>query len=91
MMYNAVTIKSEYKNIVTEVPMKINSEARFTTFEAVSMIVGNSIGTGIIAVPYLATKNSMLDVVWMVVTCLSFMMRGKIRRTEKIKNVFPFQ
>lgn len=67
MMYNAVTIKSEYKNIVTEVPMKINSEARFTTFEAVSMIVGNSIGTGIIAVPYLATKNSMLDVVWMVV------------------------
>ena len=26
------------------------------------MIVGNSIGTGIIAVPYLATKNSMLDV-----------------------------
>lgn len=27
MMYNAVTIKSEYKNIVTEVPMKINSEA----------------------------------------------------------------
>ena len=30
------------------------------------MIVGNSIGTGIIAVPYLATRNSMLDVVWMV-------------------------
>ena len=27
---------------------------------------GNSIGTGIIAAPYLATKNSMLDVVWMV-------------------------
>lgn len=46
--------------------MKIKSEARFTTFEAVSMIVGNSIGTGIIAVPYLATKNSILDVVWMV-------------------------
>lgn len=46
--------------------MKIESEARLTTFEAVCMIVGNSIGTGIIAVPYLATKNSMLDVVWMV-------------------------
>ena len=28
--------------------------------------MGNSIGTGIIAVPYLATRNSMLDVVWMV-------------------------
>ena len=47
--------------------MGIKSEAKLTTFEAISMIVGNSIGTGIIAVPYLATKNSMLDVVWMVV------------------------
>lgn len=47
--------------------MEIKSEAKLTTFEAICMIVGNSIGTGIIAVPYLATKNSILDVVWMVV------------------------
>ena len=46
--------------------MEIQSEATLTTFEAICMIVGNSIGTGIIAVPYLATKNSMLDVIWMV-------------------------
>lgn len=46
--------------------MEIRSEAKLTTFEAICMIVGNSIGTGIIAVPYLATKNSLLDVVWMV-------------------------
>lgn len=46
--------------------MEIQSEAKLTTFEAICMIVGNSIGTGIIAVPYLATKNSMMDVVWMV-------------------------
>ena len=44
---------------------KMNSEAQLTTFEAISMIVGNSIGTGIIAVPYLAVQNSMWDVVWM--------------------------
>lgn len=46
--------------------MNMKSEAKLTTFEAICMIVGNSIGTGIIAVPYLATKNSALDVVWMV-------------------------
>lgn len=46
--------------------MVIKTEAKLTTFEAVSMIVGNSIGTGIIAVPYLAMKNSLFDVVWMV-------------------------
>jgi amino acid permease len=39
------------------------SEAKLTMAESVSMIMGNSIGTGIIAVPYLATKNSLLDVV----------------------------
>lgn len=44
----------------------MNSEAQLTTYEAISMIVGNSIGTGIIAVPYLAVRNSMWDVVWMV-------------------------
>ena len=49
-----------------EAHMAIKSEAKLTTFEAISMIVGNSIGTGIIAVPYLATKNSMIDVIWMV-------------------------
>ncbi len=49
-----------------DVNKKMNSEAQLTTFEAISMIVGNSIGTGIIAVPYLAVRNSMWDVVWMV-------------------------
>ena len=49
-----------------DVNKKMNSEAQLTTFEAISMIVGNSIGTGIIAVPYQAVRNSMWDVVWMV-------------------------
>ena len=49
-----------------DVNKKMNSEAQLTTFEAISMIVGNSIGTGIIAVPYLAVRNSRWDVVWMV-------------------------
>lgn len=49
-----------------DVNKKMNSEAQLTTFEAISMIVGNSIGTGIIAVPYLAVRNRMWDVVWMV-------------------------
>lgn len=47
--------------------MKIQSEADFTVFEATSMIVGHSIGTGIIAVPFLATKNNLRDVVLMVI------------------------
>ena len=46
--------------------MEMKSEAKLTTFEAISMIVGNIVGTGIIAVPYLATRNSLFDVIWMV-------------------------
>lgn len=46
--------------------MEIKTEAEFTTFEAIAMIVGNSVGTGIIAVPFLASRTSMWDVVWMV-------------------------
>lgn len=41
----------------------MESEARFTRVEAIAMIVGNSIGTGIIAVPYLAMKNSIVSVI----------------------------
>ena len=47
--------------------MKIKSEANFTMAEAVSMIVGNSIGTGIVAVPFLAMKNSIADVIIIVI------------------------
>lgn len=46
--------------------MTIKSEARLTMGESIGMIVGNSIGTGIIAVPFLATKNNLIDVFWMV-------------------------
>jgi len=51
----------------TELKVKsIESEAELTIFESISMIVGHSIGTGIIAVPYLATKNSLKDVLWIL-------------------------
>jgi amino acid permease len=51
----------------TELNIKsIESEAELTIFESISMIVGHSIGTGIIAVPYLATKNSLKDVIWIL-------------------------
>lgn len=45
----------------------MESEAKLSNFEAISMIVGNSIGTGIIAVPYLAARNSIAAVLIMAV------------------------
>lgn len=46
--------------------MKIKSEAEFTLWESIGMIVGHSIGTGIVAVPFLVAKNRFVDLFWMV-------------------------
>jgi len=45
----------------------IQSEAKLSLAESISMIVGHSIGTGIIAVPFLATKNSFKSVFIIVI------------------------
>lgn len=46
---------------------EIKSEARLTFAEATAMIVGHSIGGGILAVPYLATRNNWWDLIIIVV------------------------
>lgn len=47
--------------------MEIKSEARLTFFEAASIIIGHGVGAGILAVPYLASRNSIADLVWIMV------------------------
>lgn len=42
---------------------EIKSEASLTFAEATSIIIGHGVGSGILAVPYLASRNSMLSVI----------------------------
>jgi amino acid permease len=42
---------------------KIQGESKLTFLEASSIIVGHGVGSGILAVPYLASRNSWLDIV----------------------------
>lgn len=51
---------------------EIKSEARLTFAEATSMIVGHGVGAGILSVPYLASRNSWYDMVWIVVVVYLF-------------------
>ncbi|MCR5741985.1 MAG: hypothetical protein K6G38_05975 [Gammaproteobacteria bacterium] len=44
----------------------IKSESRFTFLEATSVIVGHGVGTGILSVPYLASRNNIFDFIWIV-------------------------
>jgi amino acid permease len=42
----------------TEKKVGIESESRLTLFEATSIIVGHGVGSGILAVPYIASRTS---------------------------------
>lgn len=44
---------------------EIKSESRLTFFEATSIIVGHGVGSGILSVPFLASRNHWYDVLWL--------------------------
>lgn len=47
----------------------IKGEAKLTFSEATSIIVGHGVGSGILSVPYLASRNSWRDIIWIVALC----------------------
>ncbi len=44
----------------------IESESRLTFFEATSIIVGHGVGSGILAVPYIASRTSWIDIILII-------------------------
>lgn len=51
---------------------KINGGARLTFFEAASIIVGHGVGAGILSVPYLASRNSIREILIVILFCYLF-------------------
>lgn len=45
---------------------KIKSESKLTFWEATSIIVGHGVGSGVLAVPFLASRNRWYDFIWIV-------------------------
>ena len=45
---------------------EIHGEAELTFFEATSIIVGHGVGSGILSVPFLASRNSWWDMLWII-------------------------
>lgn len=50
----------------------ISGESKLTFFEATSIIVGHGVGSGILSVPYLASHNSLRDILLILVFCYLF-------------------
>ena len=42
------------------------SESRLTFWEAAGILVGHGVGSGILSVPYLASRNSWYDILWIL-------------------------
>ncbi len=51
---------------------KISGESKLTFFEATSIIVGHGVGSGILSVPYLASHNSLRDILLILMFCYLF-------------------
>ena len=51
---------------------KVKSEAGLTFLEASSIIVGHGVGSGILAVPYLASRNSLASIIFILLFCFAF-------------------
>lgn len=45
---------------------EIKSESKLTFFEATSIIVGHGVGSGILSVPFLASRNRWYDMLWII-------------------------
>ncbi len=51
---------------------KITGESKLTFFEATSIIVGHGVGAGILSVPYLASHNSLREILLVLGFCYLF-------------------
>ena len=51
---------------------KIRGESKLSFFEATSIIVGHGVGSGILAVPYLAGRNSLVSILLILCFCYLF-------------------
>ena len=56
--------------------MEIKSEAKLTFAEAASIIIGHGVGAGILSVPFIASRNSVGDLIWIMVLvyCISLLL-----------------
>lgn len=54
------------ENLTNTNQASIKSEAQLSFMEATSIIIGHGVGAGILAVPYLASRNTWWDFIWIL-------------------------
>ena len=52
-----------------QIMKEIKGEAKLSFSEATGIIVGHGVGSGILSVPYLASRNSWRDIIWIIAVC----------------------
>lgn len=44
--------------------IKVQGESKLTFLESTSIIIGHGVGSGILSVPFLASRNNWHDIIW---------------------------
>src|SRR5574344_1569766 len=72
-MVNHMRIAAQKAGIIMQ---EIKSESRLSFSEATSIIVGHGVGSGILSVPFLASRNNWHDILWIValIYCINLIM-----------------
>ena len=54
---------------------KVHGESKLTFLESTSIIIGHGVGSGILSVPFLASRNNWHDIIWIaaVAYCMNLL------------------
>ena len=71
---------------------KVHGESKLTFLESTSIIIGHGVGSGILSVPFLASRNNWHDIIWIaaVAYCMNLLLHFMIAELSLNNNGAQF-
>ena len=71
---------------------KVHGESKLTFWESTSIIIGHGVGSGILSVPFLASRNNWHDIIWIaaVAYCMNLLLHFMIAELSLNNNGVQF-
>lgn len=71
---------------------KVHGESKLTFLESTSIIIGHGVGSGILSVPFLASRNNWHDIIWIAVVayCMNLLLHFMIAELSLNNNGAQF-
>ena len=71
---------------------EVHGESKLTFLESTSIIIGHGVGSGILSVPFLASRNNWYDIIWIaaVAYCMNLLLHFMIAELSLNNNGAQF-